>query len=138
MMIVMSGYSMSYEVAKAWALRRWPEIEFSPQDGFIPITIQPYHRMIYPDRQEQQVVAIIRRGKSYCVFARRYVDDPAATAISFKRIRETDEDKKFVLECFPREVAAKQVSYMTISDPYEVHNTYLGKSVIRVHTIKLQ
>jgi hypothetical protein len=128
---------MPYSVAKAWAQLRWPDIDFSPLDDFIPGTIEHYHRRVYPNSPVLRVFGINRYGESYCLFARHYVNDPTATGVKFKRIREREEDKKFVWDNFSREVAAKEVLYATISDPYEVHDTYRRESVIRVHTVKL-
>ncbi|KAG6834303.1 hypothetical protein H0H93_010597 [Arthromyces matolae] len=121
-MLVMSGYCMSYEVAKAWALRRWPDIVFSPQDVFIPFSINRYYNKVAQESEKIKVLAINR--------------DPAATAVSFKVIRETEEDKAFVYDHFPEEVARNEVSYMIISDPYEAHNTYVGNSVIKMRTVR--
>ncbi|KAG6834304.1 hypothetical protein H0H93_010598 [Arthromyces matolae] len=135
-MLVMSGYSMSYEVAKAWALRRWPDIVFGPQEDFIPACINGHYNKVEQDREKVKVVPIIRDGKSYCLFSRRCVIDPAATAVSFKFIRETEEDKAFVHEHFPEEVARKEVHYMIVSDPYEAHYTNNGPSVIKVRLVK--
>lgn len=129
---------MPAEAARAWARKRWPDIPLKPEgwNSFVAAAIDRYYRINYPDGEKWCVICIHRNEKSWCLFVRRFCDDPLATATKFKRIRERDEDKEYALNWFPDEVAAGLVMYMTVSDPYENYSTYSGESVVMLRPVK--
>ncbi|KAG6888524.1 hypothetical protein C0995_007636 [Termitomyces sp. Mi166 len=116
-MIVIGGYTMTFEDAKAWALRRYPGINIY-DDDLIPHIIQTDNNKLEDSPQKLTFISCLKNRYCFVIFVTHLVDDPTATVARFKRFRPSEADMKFKETFFPGEEAREfNAVFATICDP---------------------
>jgi hypothetical protein len=115
-MYCIGGYVLTFEDAKEWALRRWPDIEFN-HDALVPNTITRYS---FNTGENITCVAVRVRKEPRCIFITNEIHDPTATRIRHKRFRESEFQLRCKRHFFPTDDYNNIAEFITICDPFEI------------------
>lgn len=119
MVLLMGGYSLKIQDAKAWAQRHWPGIVFHNNERLeIPLDIMRHNRQLGGN---MRCILAKVDNEFQCLFVVHEREDSRATPFRFKAFPESRLALKFKSLAFEGEKhgdLTERIKWTTIADPF--------------------